>query len=86
MDEAVTTSEGKRAVLAAIDSLTTALRNSPDKLSKDVINLLWQGQYCSWDEDVETKDLLQISDALIALIEGRIATTAKDSVYVPQPD
>lgn len=84
-EEAVGTPEGERITLAAIHSLTAALKNAPEKLSKDVINLLWQDQYIVWDEDVETSGLVQISEALIALIEGRITTTAEEADLVPRP-
>ncbi|PQO37955.1 hypothetical protein [Blastopirellula marina] len=85
LDFAVSTEEGRAATLKAMRSLVNGLNDSPELLSKDVLNLLWQDQYCEWGKDVETRMLLEVVHAMIGLVEGGISTTAMTSDGLPRP-
>ena len=84
VDEVKLSLEGVRLMLNAIASLSRGLEQVPPTLDKRVIRLLWDDQYDRpWPDEVETRGLVEISEALVKLIKGEMASTAADEVYVP---
>ncbi len=84
IEEAVSTLEGRRVVLGAIESLRTALLKAPPTLDRGVINVLgFDPQSGPWANNFETRSLLEIADAFTDLIHGRITSDARDKSFMP---
>jgi len=80
--DAVATTEGTDVVRSAIASLRKALLQLPPKLNKDVLNLLGF-EYLTFLEDVETRRLVDIADAFLELLDGKITDTASSTARMP---
>jgi hypothetical protein len=82
LEEAISTREGRAIVVAAIISLMKALTDGPQLLDHATLNLLGfdGGQFNS---DVESKRLIQVGDAFLALIAGQIQTDASSTEFMP---
>lgn len=78
---AVATAEGSSVVRSAIASLRTALRRQPPTLSKSVLNLL--GFEYDFSQDFETRRLVDVADAFLELLDGRVTDTASDTSRMP---
>ncbi|MGF1868316.1 hypothetical protein L4D15_24245 [Enterovibrio norvegicus] len=82
LDEAVSTESGKEIVVSAISSLLKELKQAPDELDKDVLNLM--GSFSKFAGNVETFRLVEISQAVLDLIEGKVGTDdASDTSFMP---
>ena len=77
----VATEEGKKLVIDAIKSLQQSLADAPSDLNGDVLNLL--GIEGKFGGNVETLRLIEVTQAVIDLVEGRLTSTAKDSSFMP---
>ncbi len=64
-----------------VDSVLEVLLHSPDLLSKDVLNIL--GMDGGFDKDFETRRLIEVGNAFIDLINGKIKYTSKDTEFMP---
>lgn len=82
LEEAVASPEGRRVVLAAIESLHAALLKAPATLEKGVLNLLGF-EPLAWVEDFETQKLLEVADAFRDLLHGKITSDATDTSFMP---
>lgn len=82
LEGAVSTNEGRSVVQAAIQSLKAALEHQPTTISKDALNLLGfeSGQ---WAEDFETRRLIEVADAFLELLDGKISDTARSTDRMP---
>ena len=82
LEEAVSTPEGRAIVVAAIQSLMKALRKGPEALDHGTLNLLGLegGEFYG---DVESGRLIQVGEAFLALIDGRIQTDASSTEFMP---
>ena len=82
LEEAVSTSEGRAAVIAAIESLTRALKKSPAKLDHGTLNVLGfeTGEFTG---DIERERLLEIAQAFLDLIAGKIQSDATSTEFMP---
>jgi hypothetical protein len=80
--EAVATPEGDALVRAAIHSLLEALKSAPPQLSRGVLNLLGfaSGEFTA---DVETRQLIEVGQAYLALLDGKITAGASDTSFMP---
>lgn len=82
LDKAVSTENGKRIVIEAIDSFLRELNSAPNELDKSVLNLMGiSGQFVG---NIETFRLIEISDAILDLIDGKVGTEdASDTSFMP---
>ena len=82
MDDAVSTENGKRIVIDAINSLIVVLRNAPEQLNKDVLNIMGLGG--EFLINIETFRLIEISEAMLDLIAGKVGTEdGSDTSFMP---
>lgn len=82
LEEAISTSEGATLVRNAIDSLMKALGKSPSMLNKDVLNLLGFVDR-TFIADIETRKLLEVGQAFLDLIDGKVTADATDTSFMP---
>ena len=76
--------EGTKVVRAAIDSLMAALAVAPDRLSKDVFNLM--GFSGTFGRDFERRQLTEIGRAFLDLLDGKITSGPEDTSFWPGRD
>lgn len=82
LQEAVSTPEGAALVRAAVHSLLEALAAAPDRLGKEVFNLMgFSGG--TFTGDIETRRLIEIGGAFLDLIDGKITSGPEDSSFMP---
>jgi hypothetical protein len=82
LEEAISTSEGKDLVRAAVVSLLAALESAPKFIEKDAFNLMgFTGK--EFKGDIETRKLLEIGDAFLDLLDGKITTNASNTSLMP---
>lgn len=82
LEEAVSTSEGRAAVVGAIESLTRALRKAPAKLDHKTLNVFgFEGG--GFNGDIERERLLEIAQAFLDLIAGKIQCDATSTEFMP---
>lgn len=77
----IATPEGRQAVVDAIHALQTELKKSPAQLEHSVLNLL--GIAGSFRGPLESVQLVEIGESLLALIDGRQFGSAADSAFMP---
>jgi hypothetical protein len=82
ISEAVSSIEGEKIVRDAINSLLKDLATCPAHLSKDVLNIMGLdgGEFSA---DIETWRLVEISTAVIDLLDGKVGATASDTSFMP---
>ena len=82
LEEAVSTPEGDKLVRAAIGSLLEALRSAPPHLGNGVLNLMGftGGEFTA---DIETWRLVEVGQAYLALLDGKITAGPSDSSFMP---
>ncbi|MER9563774.1 hypothetical protein [Mesorhizobium sp. M0571] len=81
LDEAAADSATKASVVAAIERLLEALSRHGDKLPASTMNLL--GFTNSWGLDYQTKGLVEVGRAFLALLDGRIDSEADSIEFMP---
>lgn len=81
LEEFIKIDEAKTIILNAIESLLKKLVVSPKKLDKNVINLL--GLNGDIPADIETWRLVEISNAFIDLINGKIYKSIRKTEFMP---
>ena len=82
LEEAVATEEGTTLVRQAIHSLLGALARAPDRLDKGVLNLLGV-EGVEFIRNVETASLVEVGRAFLDLLDGKMATDAADTSFMP---
>jgi hypothetical protein len=81
MEDACATTEGREVVRIAVDSLLAALRRESAPLDAATLNLLGiEGTYTA---PIERRWLLEIGQAFIDLLEGKIGDTASSAEMMP---
>jgi len=82
LEEAVSTDEGRRIVLAAIESLMIALERGATRLDHGTLNLLgfYGGQFTG---EVEANRLIEVGKAFRSLLAGEIETDARSTEFMP---
>jgi hypothetical protein len=82
LEEAVSTPEGEALVRAAIHSLLDALKMAPPRLNKDLLNLMGfaSGEFTI---DIETWRLVEVGEAYLSLLDGKITADARDTSFMP---
>ncbi len=83
MKEAVATPEGRAVVCSAIQSLRAILVQQPPTLEKNFLNLLGFDPSAIWVKDYETRNLIDIVDAFLDLLDGKITDTARSTARMP---
>jgi hypothetical protein len=82
LDEAFSTAEGKAAVIAAIDSLMSALGGAQKAIDKDALNLLgFEGG--EFTRDIPSCGLIEVGKAFRDLYAGKIDSTASETSFMP---
>lgn len=82
LEFALATDEGKNVVVAGIHSLRMALSQHPSKISRHAINLMnFEG--IVWTEDFDAWRLVEVADAFLELIAGKITDTARSTARMP---
>lgn len=80
--EFISTSDGRAIVLRAISSLRSALENGPELLDPGTLNLLgFDG--VRYAGGFESARLVQVANAFIDLIEGRIDCDVTSTAFMP---
>lgn len=82
LEEAVSTDEGRAAVVHAISSLLEALAKSPKKLDRGTLNLLGIHNLI-WMDDFESWRLIEVGNAFLDLIAGKIESDARSTAFMP---
>lgn len=81
LDEAVHDADGRRIVVVAVHALMDALKSGPKKLDRGTLNVLGiKGEYCA---DYDTSALLEVGQAFLDLIDGKIQSSAADTSFMP---
>lgn len=81
LNEAISTESGRGIVMQAIRSLMLELKAAPPLLNKDTLNVI--GFAHPYLDDIETAALLEVAEAFIDLIEGRIQSKGDDISFMP---
>jgi hypothetical protein len=82
LEETAPTQEGQAVIRAATTSLRAALLKSPPSINKDALNLLcFEGVV--WGDDFETRRLVEVADAFVNLLDGKISCTASSTEFMP---
>ncbi len=82
LEEAVTTDEGRNVVVRAINSLLDALRKGPERLDHRTLNLLGI-KLVPWMNDFESHLLIEVGNAFLDLIAGKIESDASSTEFMP---
>jgi hypothetical protein len=77
LDEDIATAEGKQLVIEAILSLQKSLKRAPAKIDGNTLNLL--GIEGRFGGEIETWRLIEVGQAILDLVLGKITTTPSDS-------
>lgn len=82
LDADLATDEGKKIIIESIEKLLVLLRKSPEKLNKDVLNLIGieSGHF---SQDIDSWRLIEVSEAFLDLIDGRFTGTAAVTDFMP---
>jgi hypothetical protein len=80
--EAFATSEGQAVVRKAVGSLLAALNEAPPHIDRDVLNLMGFSDG-PFTRNVETRRLIEVGEAFLALLDGRITTGPCDTSFMP---
>lgn len=82
LSEAVSSADGEKIVRKAIHSLLDDLAMSPSQLNKDVLNIMGfdSGTFTS---DIETWRLIEVSDAVLNLLDGKVGSAPTDTSFMP---
>lgn len=83
LEDATATDEGKAIVRLAIESLRKALSTGPKIITRDAMSLLGF-EDVSHRYDLEAARLMEVGNAFLDLMDGKITTTAKDGPYIPR--
>ncbi|MFD1986181.1 hypothetical protein ACFSOZ_27425 [Mesorhizobium newzealandense] len=81
LDGAAGDAATKAAVVAAIERLLKALSRHGDELPASTMNLL--GFTNSWGLDYQTKGLVEVGNAFLALLAGKIDSEANSTEFMP---
>jgi hypothetical protein len=80
LEDAASTEHGRRIVRAAVESLLTQLRDAPPMLDGGTLSVLgFDGGY----GDIETASLMEVGQAFLDLLDGKIRYTAESIEFMP---
>lgn len=84
IEDAIATPDGRQLVVDAINSLRAELMAAPPHIDKNFLNLLgFHRSSVRWVDDFETRKLLEVADAFMNLIDGKILSDASDASFMP---
>lgn len=81
LDEAVSSDEGESVVRKAIGSLMRVLKRSPGHLDAETLNLL--GMDARFSSDIEARRLIDVGQAFLDLLDGKIETVVGSTDFMP---
>jgi len=81
LEESITSPDGETIIRAAIQSLMQDLSIAPALLNKDGFNLM--GFSGTFTDDIETRRLIEVGHAFLALLDGKITAGPSDSAFMP---
>jgi hypothetical protein len=81
LEDAVATDEGMQIVRSAVISLTGKLKGSPAQLDGRTLDLLNFER--TFSEQVETSRLIDVGNAFLDLLDGKITWTVESTEYMP---
>lgn len=82
LNDDVSSDAGKKLITDAIRSVLKHLSRAPDTLDKNVLNLLGIDSG-SFTQNIETWRLIEVSEAFLDLIDGKITGTAESTEFMP---
>lgn len=82
LESAVSTDHGRDVVIKAINSLIAAIEKGPEKLDHETLNLLGFDDF-GFMYDIESRRLLEIGNAFLDLINGKIQSEASSTNFMP---
>jgi hypothetical protein len=80
LEEAVSTPAGEELIRSAISSMTCS--PAPDRLSSGVLNFMWFAGG-NLTKDIDTWRLMEIGQAYLDLLDGKIETGWNDQSFMP---
>ena len=81
LDEDLQTEKGKEIIVRTIHDFLKTLDTAPEELNKDVLNLMGiEGKFCG---DFDTWRLIEVSEAFLDLIEGKIQSDPSETDIFP---
>ncbi|WP_299677109.1 hypothetical protein [uncultured Tenacibaculum sp.] len=80
IEEITSTENGKKIIIDTINSFLFVLKKAPEKLDKNTLNLMGFGE---WQFDVETFRLIEVSQAILDLINEKITNGPEDTTFMP---
>jgi hypothetical protein len=81
IESAVSTQEVKKVVTDAIEALRAKLVATPATIDHHVLNLLGFGS--PFEDSVDTWRMIEVCDAMRALLDGKITTDASSTAFMP---
>ncbi|HVU16118.1 MAG TPA: hypothetical protein VHD32_04300 [Candidatus Didemnitutus sp.] len=81
IESAVSTQEGKKVVTDAIEALRTKLVAAPATIDHHALNLLGFGS--PFLASVDTWRMIEVCDAMRALLDGKITADASSTAFMP---
>lgn len=81
LEEIVSTERGREVAIQAINSLLHSLKGGRKELDAGTLNLL--GIEGGWGGNFETWRLIEVGNAFLALITGRIQSDASSTEFMP---
>ncbi len=82
LDANLSTEEGRKLVVGAIESLLVCLRKAPEKLNKDVLNLLGVSGV-EYLHDIDTWRFIEVGESFLALIAGDLTGSPDNAAFMP---
>lgn len=80
-EDACLSDEGRSIARAAIESLLLALQDAPPYLAARQLNLL--GWHEPFKDDFESQRLIEVGQAFLELLDGKLTCTAKSIEFMP---
>ena len=81
LEEDASTEEGRVIIRAAIHSLLPRLQKAPPILNEKILDLL--GFEESWNFEFETFRLIEVGEAFLALLDGKLTCTVRETNFMP---
>lgn len=78
----VSSNAGRKLIMDAIRSVLKHLGRASDTLDKNVLNLLGIDG-CTFTQDIDTWRLVEVGEAFLDLIDGKITGTAESTEFMP---
>lgn len=81
LEDDASTEEGRVIIRAAIHSLLPRLQKAPPILNEKILDL--PGFEESWNFEFETFRLIEVGEAFLALLDGKLTCTVRETNFMP---